>query len=140
DEHRNGEQQARCDQRRSPAEAIGDGYGRYFGEDHENEVGRIQQRDLRQGEATLLQQVDDPNRPPELEVHQEAVDVRLPDIAFEGDLVADAREQIHGSEYIDGACELRREATCGVVARCQGVEAQIRGVSGAAWSRRTDAG
>jgi hypothetical protein len=99
DEHRDGEHEAAQHERHAPSVAVRDRAGWHLCEDDKEEERRIEQRDLRQGKVALLSQVDDPDRPPQLELHEEAIEVRLPDVGLEGHLLAYTPEQIHGPEY-----------------------------------------
>ncbi len=81
---------AGSDQRRLAPEAVGERRRRHLEDDDAEPEGDVDQRHLAEREAALLGQVDDPDRPPELEVEEEVEEVVLPDVRF------DARAGLHG--------------------------------------------
>ena len=70
------------DERRLATPSVGDGGGGDLEGDDAQPEGHVYQGDLPQGEAALLRQVDDPYRPPKLEVQQELEEVELPDVSL----------------------------------------------------------
>src|SRR5207244_13230359 len=67
-------------QGRARARAVGERSGRYLQEDDAQPERDVDQGDLRLTEPSLFLQVDDPDRPPELEVEEEVVEVVAADV------------------------------------------------------------